>query len=138
MFCHQATETMREKRVSRGFTLIEVLMAMAIFSVGILAVGAMQINSANSNTGARIHTEEYTWVVDRIERLTALGYDDDDLDPNDPADPNDFRSVVQGPYTISWTVVDDSPVAGAKRIAVTATGSHHRARPVTIDFIKAR
>jgi prepilin-type N-terminal cleavage/methylation domain-containing protein len=131
MFCHQATETMREKRVSRGFTLIEVLMAMAIFSVGILAVGAMQINSANSNTGARIHTEEYTWVVDRIERLTALGYDDPDLAAGN-------RSVVQGPYTISWTVVDDSPVAGAKRIAVTATGSHRRARPVTIDFIKAR
>jgi prepilin-type N-terminal cleavage/methylation domain-containing protein len=131
MFCHQATETMRKKSDSRGFTLIEVLMAMAIFSVGILAVGAMQINSANSNTGARIHTEEYTWVVDRIERLTALGYDDAILAAGN-------RSVVQGPYTISWTVVDDSPVAGAKRIAVTATGSHHRARPVTIDFIKAR
>jgi prepilin-type N-terminal cleavage/methylation domain-containing protein len=138
MFCHQAAETIRKKRGSRGFSLIEVLIAMAIFSLGILAVGAMQINSANSNTGARIHTEEYTWVVDRIERLTALDYDDDDLDPNDPADPNDFHSVVQGPYTVSWTVVDDSPVAGAKRIAVTANGSHHRARPVTIDFIKAR
>jgi prepilin-type N-terminal cleavage/methylation domain-containing protein len=131
MFCHQAAEAIRKKSDSRGFTLIEVLMAMAIFSVGILAVGAMQINSANSNTGARIHTEEYTWVVDRIERLTALGYDDAILAAGN-------RSVVQGPYTISWTVVDDSPVAGAKRIAVTATGSHHRARPVTIDFIKAR
>ena len=131
MFCHQAAETIREKRGSRGFTLIEVLIAMAIFSLGILAVGAMQINSANSNTGARIHTEEYTWVVDRIERLTALDYDDAILAAGN-------RSVVQGPYTISWTVVDDSPVVGAKRIAVTATGSHHRARPVTIDFIKAR
>jgi prepilin-type N-terminal cleavage/methylation domain-containing protein len=138
MFCHQAAETIREKRGSRGYTLIEILIAMAIFSIGILAVGAMQINSANSNTGARIHTEEYTWVVDQIERLTALDYDDDDLDPNDPADPNDFHSVDQGPYTVSWTVVDDSPVAGAKRIAVTATGAHRRARPITIDFIKAR
>jgi Tfp pilus assembly protein PilV len=117
---------------------MEVLMAMAIFSIGILAVGSMQINSANSNTGARIHTEEYTWVVDQIERLTALDYDDDDLDPNDPADPNDFHSVDQPPYTISWTVEDDSPVAGAKRIAVTATGAHPRAQPITIDFIKAR
>ena len=131
MFCHQAAETIRGKRGSRGFTLIEVLIAMAIFSLGILAVGAMQINSANSNTGARIHTEEYTWVVDRIERLTALDYDDAILAAGN-------RSVVQGPYTISWTVVDDSPVVGAKRVAVTATGSHHRARPVTIDFIKAR
>ena len=131
MFCHQTAEMDREKRGSRGFTLAEVLIAMAIFSVGILAVGAMQINSANTNTGARIHTEESTWVVDQIERLTALDYDNADLTDGDHA-------VVQGPYTVSWTVTDDSPVAGAKRITVTATGAHQRARPITVEFIKAR
>jgi prepilin-type N-terminal cleavage/methylation domain-containing protein len=134
MFCHQAAETIRKKTGSRGFTLIEVLMAMAIFSIGILAVGTMQIHSANSNTGARIHTEEYTWVVGQIERLTALDYDDDALSD----DVNVTHSVDQGPYTVSWTVWNDSPVEGAKRIAVTAIGAHPRARPITIDFIKAR
>ncbi len=131
MFCHQTAATIREQRGSRGFTLVEVLIAMAIFSIGILAVGAMQINSTNTNTGARIYTEESTWVVDQIERLTALGYDNADLTDGDHA-------VVQGPYTVSWTVTDDSPVAGAKSIAVTVSGSHHRARPITIEFIKAR
>ena len=131
MFCHQTIAMIRQKRGSRGFTLIEVMIAMAIFSIGILAVGAMQINSTNTNTRARIHTEESTWVVDQIERLTALGYDDADLDAGDHA-------VVQGPYTVSWTVTDDSPVAGAKSITVTVSSSHHRARPITIEFIKAR
>lgn len=131
MYCHQAAEMIRQKRGCQGFTLVEVLIALAIFSLGILAVGAMQITSTNTNTGARIHTEESTWVVDQIERMTALSYDDAVLDAG-------TQSVVQGPYTISWTVVDDSPAAGAKRIAVTATGAHPRARPITIDFIKAR
>jgi len=131
MYCHKAAETVREKEGQQGFTLIEVLMAMAIFSLGMMAVGAMQINSTNSNASARIHTEEYTWVVDQIERLTALSYDDADLAAGD-------HSVVQGPYTVSWTVVDDTPVVSAKRIAVTADGSHRRARPITIEFIKAR
>jgi type IV pilus assembly protein PilV len=134
MFCDQAAEAIRQKSDSRGFTLMEVLMAMAIFSIGILAVGTMQINSANSNTGARIHTEEYTWVAGQIERLTALDYDHGDLSD----DVNVTHSVDRGPYTVSWTVVNDSPVEGAKRITVTATGSHARARPITIDFIKAR
>jgi len=131
MFCHKAAETIREKRGQQGFTLIEVLIAMAIFSVGILAVGAMQITSTNSNASARIHTEEYTWVVDQIERLTALDYDLGDLTAGD-------HSVVQGPYTVSWTVVDDTPVEGAKSITVTADGPHAQARPITIAFIKAR
>ena len=131
MFGHKATETIREKRGQQGFTLIEVLMAMAIFSIGILAVGAMQITSTNSNASARIHTEEYTWVVDQIERLTGLDYDHGDLDAGDHA-------VDQDPYTVSWTVVDDIPVDGAKMITVEADGSHRLARPITIDFIKAR
>ena len=53
MFCHKAAETIREKRGRRGFTLIEVLIAMAIFSLGMLAVGTLQITSTNSNASAR-------------------------------------------------------------------------------------
>ena len=131
MFCRHAAKMLSGKKGRQGFTLMEVLIALAIFSLGILAIGTMQINSANSNTGARIHTEESTWLVDRIERMAALSYDDPDLAAG-------AHSVVQGAYTISWTVVEDSPVAGAKRIAVTATGAHPRSRPLTINFIKAR
>jgi prepilin-type N-terminal cleavage/methylation domain-containing protein len=141
MFCHQAAETVREEKSHHGFTLIEVLIAMAIFSIGILAVGTMQVSSTNSNAAARIQTEEYTWVVDQIERLTGLDYDDPDLDETDPpppAAPLSPHSVVRGPYTVSWRVWDDQPVDGAKKIAVTADGSHRRARPLTIEYIKAR
>jgi len=120
-----------EESNRQGFTLIEVLMAMAIFSIGILAVGAMQLSSTNSNTGARIQTEAYTWAVDQIERLAALDYDDADLDAGS-------HSVIRGPYTVSWWVWDDTPVAGAKHIEVTADGDHSRARPLTIEFVKAR
>jgi len=131
MDCRQTAETVPGKKGRHGFTLIEVLIAMAIFSIGILAVGAMQLSSTHSNTGARIQTEEYTWVVDQIERLTGLDYDHGDLDDGDHA-------IARSPYTVSWTVAENMPVDGAKRIAVTADGYHSRARPLTIEFIKAR
>ena len=129
MFCHQTAEMDREKRGSRGFTLAEVLIAMAIFSVGILAVGIMQINSTSSNTTSRIHTEETTLLVDQIERLTALAYDDAALDAGN-------HSQERDPYTVSWVVADDSPLVGAKMITVTVTSLHHRGRLVSISFVK--
>jgi prepilin-type N-terminal cleavage/methylation domain-containing protein len=132
MFTKQATHTIKTKRDNRGFTIIEVLIAMAIFSIGILAVGTMQITSINSNARARMHTEGYTWVVDRIEWLTTLPYDDDFLTAGD------HGPVAEGTYAISWNVQDDTPLAGAKTIRVTVVGANPRARPLSIDYIKAR
>ena len=41
----------------KGFTLIEVLIGMVIFSVGILAVAALQVSSTKGNSSARRITE---------------------------------------------------------------------------------
>jgi prepilin-type N-terminal cleavage/methylation domain-containing protein len=132
MFTKQATHTIKTKRDNRGFTLIEVLIAMAIFSIGILAIGSMQVTSINSNARARMHTEGYTWVGDRIERLTTLSYDDDDLTAGD------HGPVAEGTYAISWFVQDDTPLTGTKAITVTVTGANPRARPLSIVYIKAQ
>ena len=132
MFTKQATHKIKTKRDNRGFTLIEVLIAMAIFSIGILAIGSMQVTSINSNARARMHTEGYTWVGNRIEGLTTLSYDDDDLTAGD------HGPVAEGTYAISWTVQDDTPVVGAKTIRVTVTGANPRARPLSINYVKAQ
>jgi type IV pilus modification protein PilV len=61
----------------QGFTLIEVLIAMAIFAIGILAVGSMQISAINTNALARNSTTVVTMAKDRAEQLMALPYNDD-------------------------------------------------------------
>ena len=49
MKSNQLIATIKNNRSSQlGYTLIEVLIAMAIFAVGILAVGGMQISAINS------------------------------------------------------------------------------------------
>jgi prepilin-type N-terminal cleavage/methylation domain-containing protein len=86
---------------NRGFTLIEVMIAMAIFSVGILAVGSMQLSNTKNNTTGNIMTGATMLARQKIEELKNL--DRSDLDT---ADGNDTVGI----YTREWVT---DPVAGS-------------------------
>jgi type IV pilus assembly protein PilV len=101
-----------------GFTLIEVLIALTIFSVGLLAIAAMQTSAIRMNsTGNRV-TELSTLGIDRMENLMSLPYTDPQLavgaytDPSPPAG-----------YTANWTVVQDTLVTKTRRITLTMSGN---------------
>lgn len=139
-----------------GLTLVEVLMAMAIFLIGILAVLMMQIKAIDTNSSARSVTQNYTWAMDKIEKLLALEYTDDDLSSGDHSieagsftqdsdgiDNNADGQIDEvgesGQINISWFVQDDYPVDDMKSIRVTV--SHNvpfgKDNILRIDFIKA-
>jgi len=46
------------KKKNRGYTLIEVLIAMAIFAIGFLALASIQIKSITQNASARIDSDK--------------------------------------------------------------------------------
>lgn len=123
----------------RGFTLLEVMIALAIFAVGILAVSAMQINSINQNAGARMQTEATTLATDAMERLLALPYDHSQLDADVTLNPH---IQVVGAYTVQWSVTTPAvsdPVYGdmpVKMINMTVSCANRNARPVSLSFIK--
>ena len=60
---------------NRGFTIIEVLMAMAIFLIGFLAVGSMQISAVNGNKSARMRTSASVLAADIVEQLMRCPYE---------------------------------------------------------------
>jgi prepilin-type N-terminal cleavage/methylation domain-containing protein len=121
----------------QGFTLLELLMGMAIFAIGILAVGTMQIRSVYGNTSARKQTAALTWAADRAETLVAAAYDAAALNAGTYAPPqnNDFidnnsNGIIDedgetGIYSISWTITDidlsGNGTNDAKRIQVQVT-----------------
>ena len=86
---------------NKGFTLIEILIALAIFSIGILGVASLQISSVNYNSYARRITEATTYGVERMETLMVLPYDADDLNPADNP-----HEITEGTYTVSWVVTE--------------------------------
>jgi prepilin-type N-terminal cleavage/methylation domain-containing protein len=118
----------------QGFTLIEVLIAIAVFSIGILAVAAMQITSVNGNASGRRVTEATALAENRIERLLELSYDHNDLNP--ALNPHQATS---DPYDINWTVTDTDldadGVNDSKTVSVTVNWTYRGDRKVSIQHI---
>ena len=102
-----------------GFALIEVLMAMVIFTVGILALAGLQITTISGNAAARMQTEATAIGARIVERLRSLPFDHDDLVPT--VRPHSLPASGSRPYTVDWTVRADTPVNGTKSVRVTVT-----------------
>ena len=141
-------------RCNQGFTIIEVMIALAIFAIGFLGVSSMQITAINTNANARNSTTVITIAKDRAEELMALPYDDANLvgsaapgtnhAPAADADlvDNDEDGQIDeagetGHITINWTVIDDQPLPGAKSVRVNAIRTAGGQRRASFDFIKA-
>lgn len=59
------------KTKNKGFTLIEVLVALVILSIGLLAVAGMQTNSLRSNNNALIRSKAVQGCNDILDRMRA-------------------------------------------------------------------
>jgi type IV pilus assembly protein PilV len=99
-----------------GFTLIEVIVAISILTVGLLAVASMQTSAIRGNhMGYRV-TEATTMAQDRLEWLMMQDYADAALDAGtDKADP--IGGAPSG-YTINYDVADLGAFTG-KLVTVT-------------------
>ena len=104
-----------------GFTLLEVIAAIAILCFGLLAVATMQTGAIQGNYTARIQTEGTTWGQDRMERLLALSYSDAILTDTAGSFTADPFAPAQPGYTIEYLVDDDNPTPNAKLIQVRVT-----------------
>ena len=105
----------RPRRSERGFTLVETMIALAVFAVGIMALGAlMPLGSKKiSNSAGRTKASELTATC--AEKLLATPYADPDLTEGSHQDPD---NPYTGGYYVSWTVEDDAPITACKRITV--------------------
>jgi type IV pilus modification protein PilV len=118
---------------NQGYTLIEVLIAMAIFAVGFLALATLQIKSIKQNASAKMYTEATSVAVESLERLISLPFDHSDLNQG-----NNPHSMTTGGYTIEWNVQNDIPVTATKTIVINVTGTNPYAKPITIHFVKGQ
>lgn len=110
----------------RGFTLLELLIALVILAIGLLGLAGLHVSAMHGNvSGFKISTASAV-AQQRIEELKAL-------DPASPAltagvhpdncpgpPPNDC--TVQGiTYDREYTIQDNTPINGTSTIILTVT-----------------
>jgi prepilin-type N-terminal cleavage/methylation domain-containing protein len=112
---------MRAKiKTEKGFTIIEVMIAVSVLAIGLLGVSSMQVSSMWGNAFARQQTEGATIALDRMEKLMSLSYDNTELDAGSHSD----LSPPNG-YSVVWEVENNSPLDNTKRVIVTVTWINH-------------
>jgi type IV pilus assembly protein PilV len=111
-----------------GFTMIEILIAISIFAIGMLAVASMQISGIHGNARAQTLTGASTWASDQVETLLGMDYDDGNLVSG---------AAQEGRYQITWSVTTGTMLPNTKTIKVTVSDMNNKINDVTFYYYKA-
>ncbi len=103
-----------------GFTLMEVLMAITLFAIGIMAAAGMQVAAIRTNATARMISEATVLASRQTEMLLDRPYPHADLRQVPPGQP--LPEVEQGNSKASWKVRDNFPEIDTKTVTLTVTG----------------
>ncbi len=105
---------------SKGFTLLELLIGIFIFTTSIINITAMFITSVKNNTLNYRMNQAAGIAESKMEYFKNCGIDalkhGDYQDPNNPINPD---GTSDGIYNLKWKITDKTPFA--KKIMVTVT-----------------
>jgi Tfp pilus assembly protein PilV len=101
----------------KGYMLIEALIAIAIFSVGFLAVATLVFSSSQNNISGNRLTEANMFAREKMEELKSKT-DLTELDTS--AAPE----TVGGIFTRTWTASDPLTYGTSREIRVTVSWVH--------------
>lgn len=113
-------------RSQAGFTLIEILIAMTIFSTSFLALAAGATTVMKSNHVSYNSTVATTFAQDKLEEL--LAQTATDIAAGGPIT-DTVGNVV---FTRSWTI-DNAFVAGVRRVNVVVTWNDRTDHTLTVS-----
>lgn len=113
---------------NEGFTFIEVLQAMALSGIGLLALSSLTVATIHADAKARRMTTAATLAQDKMEELRSLAY-------TAVAEGSDEATEAGVHYSRAWAVCTDCPIKGTKEIALNVQWPEQVTEKVTLDTI---
>jgi type IV pilus assembly protein PilV len=112
-----------------GYTLVELLITILFFAIGMLAMYRLQLAVIQSNARAGQLNRATAVAEAKMEALLALDYDS--------LTSADTPQAV-GSWTVLWTVTSNQPVSDTKTVRVTVSWADRKNEPhhLYLDSIK--
>ena len=102
---------------NEGFTLLEVMIALVILSVGLLGLGALQLVAIKTNAFSSEMTYATMIAQQQAEILKSLPFSHTNLTAATESNPHTAVGSSKGvQYAIRWTVTDNSPATDMKTL----------------------
>lgn len=127
-------------RVARGFTVVEVAVALSILSIGLMSLAAVIPLAQRDMRRSDQRTRTVFLAQQTAEWLHGLAYNDNLLVAGNHVQTN---FGVPG-YQRVWSVVDNSPIANVKKVTVTvyrgdsSTEALRQRQNATVVFLHAQ
>lgn len=119
-------------RHNRGFTIIEVLIALSVLTIGLLGVAGLTLMIIYGNSFSRTLTTATALAHDKLEELRDTPYEK----ISDGEKTLVERNMT---YTRTWKVTANQPAAGMKTVEVTVSWeTRKRRQPVVLTTIIAQ
>ena len=115
-----------------GFSLLEVLVALLLSAVGILAIGGLQIGSIKGNSFSQEVTQATVLSQEKLEELRKMGFDDSGLSSGH----HDEGLLGDSRFSRSYEVEPISLTLKAVRVTVSWTEDIDHS--VSLSTLKAR
>jgi len=124
----------------RGFTFIEVILALTLFSFGLLAVTGMFGVSTQALQSGGDRTKAVLLAQEKLEQLKSLPYHHIMFTPSgeDSDDPLGTVREDHGPIQLIWSVQKDRPMAGLSVLTVEAVWRVSGGQMKSVKFVTLR